>query len=96
MTLLKTDGAGNLSFVDIDTVHPPGISWQTGDVKHLILVVGAGEGIFVDTSSGAVTATLPASLVLAHFIAFKDYAGTFATNNFTVNRNGNNIQGSSK
>jgi hypothetical protein len=92
--VVKTDGAGNLSFVDIDTVHPPGISWQTGDVKTSNFLVGAGEGIFVDTSSGAVTATLPASPSAGDFIAFKDYAGTFATNNFTVNRNGNNIQGS--
>jgi hypothetical protein len=92
--VVKTDGAGNLSFVDIDTVHLPGISWQTGDVKTSNFIVGAGEGIFVDTSSGAVTATLPASPSAGDFIAFKDYAGTFATNNFTVNRNGNNIQGS--
>ena len=92
--VIKTDGAGNLSFVDIDTVHLPGISWQTGDVKTSDFIVGAGSGIFVDTSSGAVTATLPASPSAGDFIAFKDYAGTFATNNFTVNRNGNNIQGS--
>ena len=54
--VVKTDGSGNLSFVDIDTVHPPGISWQTGDVKTSNFLVGAGEGIFVDTSSSAVTA----------------------------------------
>ena len=92
--VVKTDGSGNLSFVDIDTVHPPGINWQIGDVKTSDFSEGAGLGIFVDTSSGPVTGTLPASPSVGDFIAFKDYAGTFATNNFTINRNGNNIQGS--
>ena len=91
--VIKTDASGNLSFVDIDTVLPQGINWQTGDIKTSDFAEGAGLGIFVDTSSGAVTATLPASPSSGDFIAFKDYAGTFATNNFTINRNGNNIQG---
>jgi len=91
--VLKTDGSGNLSFVDIDTVSVPNINWQTGDVKTSDFAEGAGLGIFVNTTSGPVTGTLPASPSVGDFIAFKDYAGTFATNNFTIARNGNNIQG---
>jgi hypothetical protein len=91
--VLKTDGSGNLSFIDIDTISVPNINWQTGDVKTSDFAEGAGLGIFVNTTSGPVTGTLPASPSVGDFIAFKDYAGTFATNNFTIARNGNNIQG---
>ena len=47
----------------------------------------------VDTTSGAITATLPASPVQGDRIAFYDAAGTWDTNNLTVGRNGNNIVG---
>jgi hypothetical protein len=92
--VLKTDGSGNLSFIDIDTVSVPNINWQTGDVKTSNFITGSGSGFFVNTTSGAVTCTLAASPSVGDFVAFKDYAGTFATNNFTIARNGNNIQGS--
>ena len=92
--VIKTDASGNLSFIDIDTVLPPGISWQTGDIKTSDFIVGVNTGIFVDTSSGPVTATIAVTPTAGDFIAFKDYAGTFATNNFTINPNGQKIQGS--
>ncbi len=53
----------------------------------------SGEGYFVNTTSGAVTATLPASPSAGDIVGFNDYARTFATNNLTVARNGSNIQG---
>ena len=83
--VIKTDASGNLSFVDIDTLLPTGISWQTGDIKTSDFTVGVNTGIFVDTSSGPVTATIGVTPTAGDFIAFKDYAGTFATNNFTIN-----------
>ena len=92
--VVKTDGSGNLSFVDIDTVLPTGISWQTGDIKTSDFIVGNNVGIFVDTSSGPVTATIAFTPTAGDFIAFKDYAGTFGTNNLTINPNGQKIQGS--
>jgi hypothetical protein len=49
--------------------------------------------IFVNTTSSAFTATLPASATIGDFISFIDYAGTFDTNNLTVARNGHKIQG---
>ena len=91
--VLKTDGSGNLSFIDIDTISVPNINWQIGDVKTSDFSTGSGSGFFVNTTSGAVTCTLAASPSVGDFVAFKDYAGTFATNNFTIARNGNNIQG---
>jgi hypothetical protein len=36
---------------------------------------------------------LPASASIGDFVAIKDYAGTFATYNLTIGRNGHNIQG---
>jgi hypothetical protein len=63
-------------------------SVQTGDFTAV-----AGEGYFINTTSGAITVTLPASASIGDQIAIKDYAGTFATNNLTIARNGHNIQG---
>ena len=53
----------------------------------------ARNGYFIDTTSAAHTLTLPTSATIGDFIAIKDYAGTFATNNLTIGRNGHNIQG---
>src|SRR5210317_1649051 len=53
----------------------------------------SGNGYFIDTTSAAHTITLPTSASIGDFIAIKDYAGTFATNNLTIARNGHNIQG---
>jgi hypothetical protein len=69
-----------------------GTSWQT--VKTSAFNAAVGEGYFVDTTSAAITATLPASPSLGDEISFIDYAGTFDSNTFTVARNGNNISGS--
>ena len=68
------------------------IDWQT-TTKTTAFTAVAGEGYFVDTSSGAITATLPASPSGGDQVAFKDYAANFATNNLTIARNGSNIQG---
>jgi hypothetical protein len=85
--VLTTDGSGNLSFATVSG----GAAWQA--VVTSSLSVTAKAGYFVNTSSAAITATLPASPTLGDFISFVDYSGTFDTNNFTVARNGNKIQG---
>jgi len=69
-----------------------GTAWQA--VKTSGFTAVAGEGYFCDTSSAAFTATLPASPTLGDEVSFIDYAGTFDTNNLTVGRNSNPIQGS--
>jgi hypothetical protein len=86
--VLVTDGAGNLSFVD----NTGGTAWVA--VKTSGFNAVAGEGYFCDTSGGAFTATLPATPTLGDEVTFVDYAGTFDTNNLTVGRNSENIQGS--
>jgi len=86
--VLKTNGSGTLSFGDV----VGGESWQA--VKTTGFTAVAGEGYFINTTSGAFTMTLPASPSLGDFITFIDYAGTFDTNNLTVGRNSENIQGS--
>ncbi|MEK9696682.1 MAG: hypothetical protein VW270_13045 [Candidatus Poseidoniales archaeon] len=66
-----------------------GISWQA--VKTSDFNADAGEGYFINTTSGTVTATLPASPSLGDEIAFVDYAGTADTNAITIDRNGKPI-----
>ena len=56
----------------------------------------AGDGVMVDTDSSAITITLPISSgppSLGDFVRVLDATGNAATNNITVARNGNNIQG---
>jgi hypothetical protein len=62
------------------------VDWQTA-IKTSTITAVNGEGYFVDTSSGALTANLPAGSVGA-IVAFKDYAQTFNTNNLTIAANG--------
>ena len=84
--VLTTDGT-TASFGDV----AGGASWQAVKTSNFNAIVG--EGYFVNTSAGVITATLPGSPSLGDFIAFVDYARTFDTNTFTVGRNGNPIAG---
>jgi len=68
------------------------VDWQTS-IKTTSFTAVSGEGYFINTTSGAVTMTLPASPSVGDIVAFKDYAGTFDTNNLTINRNGSNVIG---
>ena len=70
-------------------------SWST-TVKTGDFTAVAGEGYFVNTSSGGVTVTLPASPTAGAVVAFKDYANTFDTNALSINRNGEPIGGSAE
>jgi len=87
--VIQTDGSGNLSFATVSG----GAAWQSV-VTSTTFSATVKYGYFVNTSSNAITCTLPASPTIGDFISFIDYAGTFDTNNFTVARNGNPIQGS--
>jgi hypothetical protein len=85
--VIQTDGSGNLSFATVSG----GAAWQT--VYSSSFTAVAKYGYFIDTTSATVTATLPSSPTLGDFISFIDYSGTFDTNNLTIARNGNKIQG---
>ena len=56
----------------------------------------AGGQYLVNSSSAPVTVTLPASSSIGEEIVIVDGTGTAATNNITVARNGNKIQGLSE
>ena len=68
------------------------VDWNTTK-KTTDFTATNGAGFFVDTNSGVVTATLPASPSAGNIVYIKDYQGTFGTNKCTVARNGSNIRG---
>jgi hypothetical protein len=70
-------------------------SWDT-TVKTSGFTAVSGVGYFVNTTSGAITVTLPASPAAGAVVAVKDYANTFDTNNVTLARNGSNIGGTAE
>ena len=67
-----------------------GAVWET---KTSAFNAEARKNYFVDTSGGAVTATLPGSGTAGDEIHFLDVSATFDTNNLTVARNSHKIQG---
>ena len=89
--LLKSTTGGVLTWEEADA---GGTSWQAVKVTGDSPVSGtAGSGYFMNTTSGAITLTLPGSPTLGDEVSFVDYAGTFDTNSLTVGRNGKNING---
>jgi hypothetical protein len=69
------------------------VSWNT-TVKTSTFTAVAGEGYFVDTTSGGFTVNLPAGTAGA-VVGFKDYANTFDTGNLTLDLNGSDKAGGS-
>ena len=67
------------------------IDWQSVVTGNTTMV--ASRGYFVNTTSGAITMTLPSSASIGDTVAIIDYAGTADTNNITVGRNSHKIQG---
>jgi len=53
----------------------------------------SGKGYFINTTSAAITMTLPSSPSSGDFVAVKDYARTFGTNKLIIDPNGGKIQG---
>jgi hypothetical protein len=86
-TIALASGASQTGFGRTGTVN-----WQTTK-KTASFTAVSGEGYFVDTSSSAITATLPASPSAGDIVYIKDYTGTFGTNACTVARNSSNIRG---
>tara|TARA_R100001460_G_scaffold43532_1_gene79852 strand:- start:19 stop:1362 length:1344 start_codon:yes stop_codon:yes gene_type:complete len=68
------------------------VDWQTTK-KTTDFTAVSGEGYFVDTGSGVVTVTLPASPSAGDIVYVKDYDGNFGSNKCTIARNGSNIRG---
>ena len=80
-TVALASGATQTGFGRTGTV-----DWQTTPKTATFTAVN-GEGYFVNTSGGAVTANLPAGSAGA-IVAFSDYTRTFTSNNFTIAPNG--------
>ena len=68
------------------------LAWQTVQTSSFTAV--AGRAYPVNTTSNAVTVTLPASPVAGNLITVIDYAATASTNNITIAPNGSKINGS--
>jgi hypothetical protein len=68
------------------------VDWDT-TAKTTAFTAVSGNGYFVNTTSGAITVTLPASPSAGDIVAIMDYANTSATNNITVARNSSKING---
>jgi len=89
------DGAGGtnrkVAASRVKTYIGGGTSWQA--VKTGAYTASAGQGVFVNTTSAAITLTLPASPSIGDEVSFIDYAGTFDSNNLTIGRNSEKIHG---
>ena len=68
------------------------VDWDT-TAKTASFTAVSGNGYFVDTTSGAITVTLPASPSAGDIMAVSDYNGSAVTNTITIARNGSNING---
>jgi hypothetical protein len=86
-TITLACGASQTGFGRTGTV-----DWDT-TAKTASFTAVSGNGYFVNTTSGAVTMTLPATPSAGDIVSVKDYAGTFGTNNLTIARNGSNLDG---
>lgn len=86
-TVTLASGASQLGFGRTGTV-----DWCT-TAKTSPFTAVSGDGFFVNTSSGAVTVTLPASPSAGDIVSIADYTNTFQTNNVTIGRNGSKIGG---
>ena len=82
---------GTITHAKFDSNTGGVVDWQTVITGDTTMV--AGRGYFVNTTSIAITMTLPISAVRGDEVWIIDYAGTFDTNNLTVDRNSHNIQG---
>tara|TARA_R100001079_G_scaffold102567_1_gene68057 strand:+ start:170 stop:1474 length:1305 start_codon:yes stop_codon:yes gene_type:complete len=68
------------------------VNWCT-TAKTSPFTAESGKGYFVNTTSGGVTVTLPASPSAGDIVSIKDYLDTFDTNAVTLGRNGSKISG---
>jgi hypothetical protein len=68
------------------------VDWCT-TAKTGPLTVESGKGYFINTTSGGITVTLPASPNAGDIVSVSDYAQTASCNAITVGRNGSKIDG---
>jgi hypothetical protein len=88
---LVTDGSGVLSFASV-TGRTGTVDWCT-TAKTAPFTAVNGDGYFVNTTSGVVTVTLPATPSAGDIVSVADLNGTFDTNAVTLDRNSSKING---
>lgn len=84
--VITTDGNGNLSWVTAATSN----SWVEKTSNY---TASSGDKIIVNSTSSAITITLPANPTFGDEISIIDGSANAATNNITVDRNTRNIDG---
>lgn len=87
---IKISETFKVADVGYEVVRGAGIAWQYSNIS---ITANNANGYIMDTSSGALTLTLPDIIDTDYKIAFRDYARTFGTNNLTIGRNGQKIEG---
>ena len=95
-TASPAPGTSGITFADgtTQTTAYTATSEQKFDIKATSFGVVGNTRYGVNTASGAVIATLPASPGLGDAVFFADAGGAFSTNSLTIARNGNTIMGS--
>jgi len=71
------------------------VNWST-TIRSSNFTAVSGNGYFCDTTAGSFTVTLPASPSEGDIVAIKDWSSTAATNNITIGRNGQEIEGNTQ
>ena len=92
MTTIINGSSPSITYSDGSTQSTAAITWQT--VKTANFTAVSGLAYPVNTTSGAITVTLPASPSAGNFVTIVDYAGTALTNAITINPNGSKINSS--
>ncbi len=90
---IGTPSDGTITEAKLDTNSGGIIDWQAVVTSNTTMV--SGRGYFVNTTSGAITMTLPSSANRGDEVHVIDYAATADTNNITIGRNSHKIQGAS-
>ena len=69
------------------------LEWQSSIVTAATITVVANRGYWLDTSSNAITVTLPGTAAVGDRLIFTDYARNWGTNAVTINQNSLKFQG---
>ena len=96
LAITSTTVCANLNADMLDGYHASSFNVTTWAIKTTNYTAVTNDALFVDTTSGVVTITLPATPSIGNVVYIVDVASKFATNKCTVARNGEKIMGLSE